>query len=78
VEEEDDQGQTRLTLCVHPLVKNCDEARLVSRLRAALGEGSRGNRFMTQLWQNAGTFRVVRRAPYASGRGKILPLHINR
>jgi hypothetical protein len=78
VEEEDDRGQTRLTLCVHPAVKNCDEVRLVSRLRAALEEGSRGNRFMTQLWQNAGTFRVVRKAPHATSRGKILPLHIAR
>jgi hypothetical protein len=31
---------------------------------------------MTGVWENAGTFRVKRDVPYASPRGKILPLHI--
>jgi hypothetical protein len=78
VEEEDGRGQTRLSLVVNPDVRDLDEERVLSRLRAALAEGSRGNRFMTRLWHDAGTFRVVRKAPHASGRGKILPLHINR
>ena len=78
VEEEDDKGQTRLSLFVHPAVAALDEDKLLSRLRVALGKGSRGNRFMTELWQDAGTFRVVRKPPYASARGKILPLHISR
>jgi hypothetical protein len=76
VEEEDDQGQTRLSLVVNPSVRDLDEERLLSRLRAALSQGSRGNRFMTELWQGVGIFRVVRKTPYASGRGKILPLQI--
>jgi hypothetical protein len=78
VEEEERNGQTRLSLVVDPAVKELDEERLLARLRAALSQGSRGNRFMTELWQNAGTFRIVRKAPYASARGKILPLHISR
>jgi hypothetical protein len=32
---------------------------------------------MTKLWHNAGTLRVKREIPYASPRGKILPLHMN-
>jgi len=76
VEEEDASGQTRLTLLVHPNVGRLDEAKILARLQAALANGSRGNCFMAGVWQNAGTFRVRREVPYASPRGKILPLHL--
>ncbi|MDH3445975.1 MAG: hypothetical protein OEN50_18765, partial [Deltaproteobacteria bacterium] len=76
VEEEDNQGQTRLTLLVDPNVENLDEKKLLSRLQHGLAEGSRNNRFMSQIWQDAGTFRIRREVPHASVRGKILPLHI--
>jgi hypothetical protein len=76
VEEEDENGQTRLTLVVHPEVGSLDEGQLLNRLRAALGEGSRNQHFMAEVWQEAGTFRVKREVPHTSPRGKILPLHI--
>jgi hypothetical protein len=78
VEEEDNVGQTRLTLLVHPGVGEVDEEKLLSRLHQALAQGSRNNRFMTGIWRNAGTFRIRRQPPYASARGKILPLQIRR
>jgi len=76
-EEEDSNGQTRLSLVVHPELGELDEGKALARLRAAFCNGSRGNRFMTSVWENAGTFRIRREVPYASPRGKILPLHIN-
>jgi hypothetical protein len=75
-EEEDDDGQTRLTLRVHPDVPGLDEARLLARLQERLAAGSRRHRFMAGVWQAAGTLRVRREVPHASPRGKILPLHI--
>jgi len=78
VEEEDAGGQTRLTLRVHPVVSGIDERRLLTRLREELGRGQRGNAFQTKIWAEAGTFRISREAPYASPRGKILPLHFVR
>jgi hypothetical protein len=78
VEEEDDLGQTRLTLLVHPDVGDLDEERLISQLQQGLAQGTRNNRFMAEVWKQAGTVRVRREAPHASSRGKILPLHINR
>jgi hypothetical protein len=78
VEEEDGNGQTRLTLLVDPDVGAVDEANLLSRLQQGLAKGSRNNRFMTAVWQDAGTFRIRRERPHASARGKILPLRINR
>jgi hypothetical protein len=77
VEEEDGNGQTRLTLLVHPLVEKIDEERLFTRLQLGLAEGSRNNRFMSKLWQDSRTFRIRREVPHASPRGKILPLHLN-
>ncbi|HEY2989157.1 MAG TPA: hypothetical protein VGL11_15600 [Candidatus Binatia bacterium] len=76
VEEEDNNGQTRLTLLVRPDIGNVDEERLIARLKEALAQGSKGDRFMAAVWQRAGTFRVRRQIPYTSPRGKILPLHI--
>jgi hypothetical protein len=76
VEEEDSRGQSRLTLVVHPEVGDLDEAKALARLRSALASGSQRNRFMSEMWQGAGTFRIRRAVPYASARGKILPLHI--
>jgi hypothetical protein len=78
MEEEDGNGQTRLTLVVDPSVGSVDENMVLQRLRAALSNGSRGNRFMTKVWESAGTFRITRQKPHASPRGKILPLHISR
>jgi hypothetical protein len=76
VEEEDGHGQTRLSLLVHPEVENLNEERLLLQLQQALSEGPKGNWFMAQIWQNAGTFRIRREVPHASPGGKILPLHI--
>jgi hypothetical protein len=78
IEEEDGNGQTRLTLVVDPEVGALDEKMLLEKLRTAFSNGSRGNRFMTEVWESAGTFRITRQKPHASPRGKILPLHITR
>ena len=75
IEEEDNSGQTRLTLLVYPNVAEINREKLLLRLRQNLAQGSRNNRFMSKTWQNAGTFRIRREAPHASARGKILPLH---
>jgi hypothetical protein len=78
VEEEDDTGQTRLTLLVDPGVGDLNEENLISRLQQGLAQGSRSNRFMSKVWQDAGAFRIRRAIPHASARGKILPLHIRQ
>ena len=78
VEEEDDRGQTRLTLVVHPDVGELDNEKLLSRLQKGLALGSRNHRFISRIWQDAGAFRIRRAIPHASARGKILPLHIRQ
>jgi hypothetical protein len=78
VEEEDDRGQTRLTLRVDPAVGHVDEERLRRRLYGLLSQDGLSNRSMTQVWREAGAARITRETPHASLRGKILPLHIAR
>ncbi len=78
VEEEDENGQTRLTLRVPPQVGATDEQTVLHRLRDELARGSWANEFRTLIWERAGTLRVRREAPYASSRGKILPLQIQK
>ncbi|MDH3444178.1 MAG: hypothetical protein OEN50_09675 [Deltaproteobacteria bacterium] len=78
VEEEDARGQTRLTLVVRPNVKELNEKKLLLRLMQGLASGSRNHRFISQIWQDAGTFRIRRELPHASPRGKVLPLHIKQ
>ncbi|MGH2405912.1 MAG: hypothetical protein ACRDGN_15850 [bacterium] len=76
VEEEDESGQTRLTLRVSRAVGPLDDSRLLSRLHDELAKASYGHRFMETVWKLAGTIRISREEPYASPRGKTLPLHI--
>ncbi len=78
VEEEDESGQTRLTLLVHPGVGAMDEAALLARLMEAFATGPWGRRFVGGVWRNAGAFRIRREVPHASRRGKVLPLHLPR
>jgi hypothetical protein len=78
VEEEDENGQTRLTLRVRPNVPGIDDDALIGRLEEELAKGPWGREFQSKVWRDAGTFRVRREAPYSSPRGKILPLHISR
>jgi hypothetical protein len=78
VEEEDEHGQTRLTLMVHPVVGAVDETKLLFRLHRRLADGSPANRFQAEIWRGAGTCRIRREPPRASPRGKILPLQLRR
>jgi hypothetical protein len=77
-EEEDESGQTRLTLRVDPRLGSVDETRLLACLQNGLARGSWGNEFQARVWEGAGTPRVRREPPVASARGKILPLQMRR
>ena len=77
VEEEDTDGLTRLTLRVDPSVKDVDEVKLRSRIEEAFVQNKSGNWSVASAWKGTRTFRIVRAAPRASPRGKILPLHIS-
>jgi hypothetical protein len=77
VENENDAGQTTLTLVVHPELNGLDEAQLLTLLRREMAKRSRAHRFMAAVWEDAGALKIKRAIPHASPRGKILPLHMS-
>lgn len=72
VEEEDDEGFTRLHLRIHPRVGIVDEREVVRTVVQHLTGLSRN------LWTEAGTIRIVRAVPVTTARGKLVPLHLGR
>jgi hypothetical protein len=78
VEEEDENGQTRITLRAHPGIGALDEPKLLARLREELGRRSWSHEFQVRMWERAGTLRISRERPYAGAMGKILPLHMQK
>ena len=72
LEEEDEQGFTRLFLVVSPKVPIADEAEVVETVMGALGTRARA------IWKQAETLRVRRMEPIWTGRGKLMPLNLAR
>jgi hypothetical protein len=76
LEEEDEQGFTRLSLIVSPGIEIADETEVVEAVLDALGRGSGAAEVARANWSQAGTLRVKRMEPIWTGRAKLMPLHI--
>jgi hypothetical protein len=76
LEEEDEQGLTRLTLLVSPRLAIDSEDLVVSTVLEALGQSSVAADLARAFWQQAGTFRVRRADPVWTSRGKLLPIRV--
>jgi hypothetical protein len=72
--EIEDEGMPFVEIVVSPRVGPVEAA----AVSAAVYDWLRtrpGEELMADFWQDARTVRVVRRAPYATGAAKVLPLH---
>ena len=73
--ELDEAGLPQVQVIVSPAVGEVEDAQVVAAVIAFLdqvpGAGGFGRR-----WEEAGTLRVWRREPFATGATKVLPLHI--
>jgi hypothetical protein len=78
LEEEDDQGFTRLSLLVHPRIEIADEATVIETVLEALGESSVAADLARAIWNQAGTLQVKREEPIWTARGKLMPLHLEQ
>jgi len=78
VEEENEQGITRLCLIVSPELGIVDEESLVQTVLAKLAEGTDAERMMAQVWGQAKTLYIKRMKPITTVTGKLLPLHIRK
>jgi hypothetical protein len=78
VEEEDEEGFTRITLRVSPSVGPVDEAALVAAVLAGLERASISADLAIRLWNQTGALRVARIEPTTGARGKLQPLRSER
>jgi hypothetical protein len=78
MEEEDEQGHTRLSIIVSPAVGEVDDSALIQTVLAELSKGNDTQRMMTEMWSQAKLLRVKRQRPFVTAAGKLLPLHIQR
>lgn len=79
VEEEDQDGFTRLNLVIHPRVEIDDEDEVIRTVFSELSSTDRAASRIGQSWAQRGTLRIKRMEPVATGsQGKIMPLHFSR
>jgi hypothetical protein len=78
VEQEDEQGFTRLYLLISPDVVIADEEQVIETILNALRESSPMADAARTVWQQMQTIQVRRAEPVLTKRGKLFPLHIER
>jgi hypothetical protein len=78
LEEEDEQGFTRLCLLVSAKVDIADEANVIEAVLDALGQSSVAADAARAIWSQARTLQVQRKEPIWTERGKLMPLHLNQ
>jgi hypothetical protein len=78
LEQEDDEGFTRLFLVISPRVTIADEDAVVGVMMKALSASSPMADAAHAVWKHSHTIRVKRMEPTLTARGKLLPLHIER
>ena len=75
LEEEDQQGFTRLSLLVSPKIQIKDESEIFETVMEALKRSSTAAHLASALWKQAETLRVRSQEPIWTSRGKFMPLH---
>jgi hypothetical protein len=76
LEEEDEEGFTRLSLLVSPKIEIEDEKEIIEVMMEALGRGSVAADLARVIWSQAGTLQIKRAEPIWTARGKLMPLHL--
>ena len=76
LEEEDEQGFTRINLLVAPSVSLPDEESAITVFLDALRDIGANGDTSRNKWRQAGTLRVRREKPRLTSRGKLMPLQL--
>jgi hypothetical protein len=74
LEEEDEEGFTRLSLIISPKIELRDEDAAVRTVLEALEHGKLSAALAAAVWKQARSLRVKREEPLWSAAGKFLPL----
>jgi len=78
VEEENEEGLTRISVIVSPEVGAIYEDELIQTVLHELGKGKDAQWMMAKVWSQARTLRLKRMRPLTTAGGKLLPLHIQK
>jgi hypothetical protein len=78
MEQEDEQGFTRLYLVVSPRLQIADESQVIEVMLQALSASSSMADAARSVWQKSQTLQIKRIEPIRTARGKLLPLHTLR
>jgi len=78
IEEEDQDGYTRMSVVVSPDVGEIDESEVIRTILRELGKGNDTQRMMADIWSQSTTLRLKRMYPLTTTMGKLLPLHIQK
>jgi hypothetical protein len=75
LEEEDDRGQTYLSLVVSPIVGKIDEGSVIATVLGELRRTDSGGKLAAGIWSQAKALQVKRMNPISSA-GKVMTLHL--
>jgi hypothetical protein len=78
VVEEEENGIPKVSIIASPRLGEIDEPAVVEAVLEGLKNYYTVGPLMAEQWRQAQTLRILRREPYATGRRKILPLHIRQ
>jgi hypothetical protein len=78
LEEEDEQGFTRLCLLISPRLGNMNEQAVIDTVLESLRRSSVAADLARAVWNQANTLKVKRREPIWTARGKLMPLHLSQ
>ena len=78
LEEEDEQGFTRLCLLISPLVGNVNEEAVIDTVLESLRRSSVSADLARHMWNQAKSLRIKRVQPIWTARGKLMPLHLSQ
>jgi hypothetical protein len=76
LEEEDENGLSRLNLIVSPRLSIAREEAVAETVLHALRRAGAAADIARAFWQQAGTLRVTRAEPVWTARGKLLPIRV--
>ena len=73
IEQEDENGLTRISLVISPKISITDESAVIRTVHEALAQSSVAADLAQAHWSQADTFRVKRMEPVWTARGKLMP-----
>lgn len=78
VEEEDEEGRSRVYALISPKLGDIDEAKFKEVTYTALSGSRESQRGSKSMWDQVGTLQFRRIPPIPTKRGKILPFYIRK